>query len=104
MDDFDEGRRWKMWKMCPTEIWMCIKLLVDMDTSLKIIDEIIYTYRKKLYENAACSNTKKNLYWDLRYTLVNFGFTPWGSLQELLGFCDGECSRATNDLWIWIKH
>ena len=42
LNDFDEGRRWEMWKMCPTEIWMCIKLLVgtSMDVSLKIIDEI----------------------------------------------------------------
>lgn len=44
--------------MCPIEIWMCIKLLVDLDTSLKIIDEITPKTKKKLYENAACSNTK----------------------------------------------
>ena len=56
-DDFDEGRRWKMWKMCPTEIRMCIKLLVDLDTSLKIIDEI--TPKTKTPKKMLPSPTKK---------------------------------------------
>lgn len=52
--------------MCPTETWMCIKLLVGYGY-ISQNHRWSYTHQKKiLYVNAACSNTKKkNLYWDI---------------------------------------
>lgn len=82
--------------MCPTEIWMCIKLLVGMEAS----QNHRWNYTQKiLSENAACSN-KKNLYWDLGYGLVNFGFTPWGRYRFLWW---RMLLLATNDPQIWMK-
>ena len=78
-----------MWKMCPTEIWMCIKLLVDLDVYLKIIDEIT---PKKFYLKILPAPVHKPL----------LGFKI-GPCELWLGVCDGECSRATNDPRIWMK-
>ena len=96
-----EARRWKMWKMCPTEISMCIKLLADMDVPQN--HRWNYTHQKKNPIWKCCLLQQKKPLLGFKIGPCELWFHTLGSLRGLLGFCDGECSRATNDLRIWMK-